>query len=285
MTDMADRRRRRRRRKQMFSPLPLIIALGIIVFCAVELAGKAGPRWTPVFPEASDAQGYTYHSYDWSLMKEDGDLRSYEDEYYTSLQGVDVSAHQEEIDWVKVKESGIQFAYIRAGYRGYTEGGLYRDAYFEQNMKGAKDAGLLTGVYFFSQAVTVQEAEEEAEFMAEIIGDHEVDLPVVFDMERPENGDVGRTEILSRQEQTASAVAFLKKAAEAGFETMIYDSAYLFETDYDLPSLQRVRKWVAHYDERPGYPYDFEIWQYTADGDIEGISGGADLDIMFVKKN
>ena len=99
---------------------------------------------------------------------------------YETLVGIDVSEHQHEIDWTRVATADLDYAYIRLGRRGYTEGGLFEDPYYVSNMKGATAAGLQVGVYFFSQAITVQEAIEEARFVLEHLNGYSVDLPVVF---------------------------------------------------------------------------------------------------------
>ena len=275
----------RRRNRQSFPILPLIGVLVLAVICCAVILKKSRPKWELTVNETSDAKGRTYHSYDWRNLKHDGDRLTYEDEHYTSAQGIDVSSHQDEIDWQAVSEDGIEFVFLRVGYRGYTEGGLFEDQYFRTNLIGARQAGLKIGVYFFSQAVSAEEAVEEAEFMLEILGDSRLDLPVVFDMEEPENGDTGRTEILSREEQTASALAFMERTAEAGYSVMIYDSSARYEDDYDLTALQGIKKWTARYGDTPDFPYAFEIWQYTDNGSVEGIEGGTDMNIMFLPKD
>ena len=283
---MSTKTRRTYHRKRVRKPvIPILFALLIALFCSGVIYMRLQPKWVLRVYEASDPRGRTYHSYDWDNLVIEGDRMRYEDEHYTSAQGIDVSSHQDEIDWEAVKEDGIEFVYIRAGYRGYTEGGLYEDPNFRGNMIGARQAGLKIGVYFFSQAVTEEEAVEEAEFMLKLLGDSRLDLPVAFDMEEPETGETGRTEILTKKEQTASAIAFLNRVSLAGYDTIVYDSSGRFDDDYDLTALQGYKKWTARYGDRPDFPYAFEIWQYSESGNVAGIEGNADMDILFLPKH
>ena len=123
-------------------------------------------------------------TYDPDCFTRDGGFLRYESDTLTSQIGIDVSAHQQEIDWQAVAASGVEFAILRVGYRGYTEGSIQEDAYFQQNLDGAIDAGLEVGVYFFSQAVDEQEAREEAQFVLDHISGYQLAYPVFFDWEK-----------------------------------------------------------------------------------------------------
>ena len=125
--------------------------------------------------------------------------------------GVDVSSHQYDIDWSRVKAAGMEFAIIRVGYRGYETGKVCLDDYFEKNIKGALENGLKVGVYFFSQAITPEEAIEEAEFVLNHIQGYEVTFPVVFDWE-PFSYSTARTNGLDKETLTSCAVAFLERS-------------------------------------------------------------------------
>ena len=98
-----------------------------------------------------------------------------------SSPGVDVSAHQGDIDWAAVKDSGIEFAIIRLGYRGYGSGKLVEDEYAKKNLKEAREAGLKIGAYFFSQALNIKETDEEIQFMLNMLADVDLDMPLVLD--------------------------------------------------------------------------------------------------------
>ena len=198
-----------------------------------------------------------------------------------ALTGVDVSEFQGEIDWEQVKASGVDFAMIRAGFRGYGKGVIVEDACFRQNLQGALDAGLQVGVYFFSQAVNVWEAEEEAAFVLEAIQGYDVTFPIVFDWERIHNAPA-RTDDLSPEELTRCAGAFCDVVAQAGYIPVIYfnqDQGYL---TYDLPKLKEYTFWLAEYRSAPTFHYHFDLWQYSCTGSVPGIQGNVDLDLSFV---
>ncbi|MCR5796196.1 MAG: glycoside hydrolase family 25 protein [Solobacterium sp.] len=256
------------------------------VYCIHELFEEASyDQIIDEMPEPSQSP-LKLHDYNWDNLKKKKHRMSYEDDNYTSMQGIDVSSHQEEIDWALVKEAGIEFAFIRAGYRGTTEGRIHDDEYFDANMKGAAENGIPVGVYFFSQAVTEEEALEEAEYTLERIRDYDVAYPVVFDMEEPEyEKTVSRAAALSIEEKTKIASVFLHRIRKAGYEVMIYDSTMLFEEHYDISRLQDYRFWVAEYGSYPRYDYEFEIWQYSESGKVKGISEPVDMDIWFKKKD
>lgn len=255
----------------------IVSSLSIILFINIRNLHKQ--EETPV------KSNMVENTYDWKNLKEDGDLMSYEDDRYTSMQGIDVSAHQGTIDWAKVKEAGIEFAYIRVGYRGYETGIIHKDEYFDSNIRSAKENGIKVGVYFFSQAVDVDEAREEAEFTIKQIKDYEIDLPVAYDIEEAGEGN-GRVDDLSSEIWTQNAVTFLHVIENAGYEGMNYNSTDLFDTLFENEYLQEFDTWVAHYDvSHPYYEYTFLIWQYSCEGKIDGIEGkDTDMDIMFVEK-
>lgn len=198
-----------------------------------------------------------------------------------SYVGVDVSSYQGEIDWQKAADAGVQFAVIRAGYRGYTEGALHEDECYRQNVEGALAAGLEVGVYFFSQAVNEAEALEEAEFLLELIQDDEITYPVVFDWEK-QNEETSRTRETGGDVMTACTVAFCRAVEEAGYLPMVYFSPFKGYTELDLKQLLDWPFWLAHYTddwEPTSFRYDFAMWQYTSNGQVDGITGRVDLDL------
>lgn len=194
--------------------------------------------------------------------------------------GIDVSSHQKEIDWQQVAAAGVEFAIIRAGYRGYTQGTLNVDPYFKQNIEGALAAGLKVGVYFFSQAITVEEALEEAQYTLQLIQGYPITFPVVFDWEEQDK-DTSRTQGTEEEVITACAIAFCETVKAAGYTPMFYASpskAYKLDMGY----LSGYPFWLAHYtkDMVPtSYKYHFDIWQYTSKGSIPGIDGNVDVNI------
>ena len=204
--------------------------------------------------------------------------------YYNSEKaryGVDVSSHQEKIDWAKVKAAGMDFVMLRAGYRGYGQvGSLNPDEMFVENAKGAIEAGIDVGAYFFSQAITVQEAIEEAEFVLDMIKDLNITYPIAFDWEEITD-DTARTDNITSGELTAFARAFCDTIAAAGHIPAVYlnvDQGYM---KYDLQVLDPYELWIASYKDKPDFYYDFDMWQYSSDGSVDGINWTADLNISF----
>ncbi len=198
---------------------------------------------------------------------------------YTVSKGIDVSEHQLEIDWAQVSKN-IDYAYIRLGYRGSTEGGLYEDPYYKANISGAINNGLQTGIYFFSQAVSVSEAVEEAEFVIERLKDYKIDLPVVFDWEKIEGG--GRSDEVTPDLLTDCAVAFCQTIENAGYTPAVYFNRYLGYYMYDLSKLTDYEFWVSVPGEFPDFYYESDMWQYSFEGKVPGISELTDMNLRLI---
>lgn len=222
------------------------------------------------------------HTYDWNNLHEKNGFKYYIDgEGNLSRIGIDVSYFQENIDWTKVKNAGIDFVMLRLGFRGYSEEGkLVVDEKFHQYMKEAQAAGLDTGIYFFSQAVSEEEAREEAEFVYQECKNYTLACPIAFDTEKIK-GDTARTDNLKPEELTDITIAFCEKIKEYGYEPMIYANAKWLTTKLQLECLTDYSVWYADYQENPLYPYTFEMWQYTETGRVDGIEGNVDLNIWF----
>ena len=223
------------------------------------------------------------HTYNWNNLTWSNGFPSYEDDTYTSEIGIDVSSHQKSIDWAAVKNSGVKFVMIQVGYRGYETGALMDDAYFEENIQGAIENGIDVGVYFFSQAVSAEEARAEADFVLERVKKYKLQLPIVFDLEEVSNA-TDRVENTTSEERTQAAVTFMNHIKNAGYQAMVYSSSQLFETVFDINYLHDYDFWVADYSSVPNFSYHFSIWQYTDAGTVDGISTNVDMNIMFVKK-
>ena len=223
------------------------------------------------------------HTYNWDNLTWSNGFPSYEDDTYTSEIGIDVSSHQKSIDWAAVKNSGVKFAMIQVGYRGYETGALMDDAYFEENIQGAIENGIDVGVYFFSQAVSAEEARAEADFVLERVKKYKLQLPIVFDLEEVSNA-TDRVENTTSEERTQAAVTFMNHIKNAGYQAMVYSSSQLFETVFDINYLHDYDFWVADYSSVPNFSYHFSIWQYTDAGTVDGISTNVDMNIMFIKK-
>ena len=197
-----------------------------------------------------------------------------------SITGIDVSAHQQEVDWAKVKASGVDFVMIRVGYRGYGQAGtLNEDKFARDNLKGAAEAGLDIGVYFFSQAVSVEEALEEADFVLEILNGMELAMPVVYDWEFV--SDTARTANVDRRTLTDCSLAFLGKIEEAGYHPMLYFNTNQVRKLLYLEELNQYDFWLALYSHRMTFPYKVNMWQYTCTGSVPGVEGNCDINIYF----
>lgn len=222
------------------------------------------------------------HEYDYTKLVMQSDLmKYYVDGKQVSYIGVDVSKYQDYIDFVKLKKAGVDFVMIRVGARGYGSGQLTVDDYFSENIKRATDAGLQIGLYFFSQAITTDEAVEEAELVLESIGDYEVRYPIAFDMESIPN-DTARIDNLTREEKTRIAQAFLDTVQEAGYNPMLYGNKEWLIKKVDLSKLTDYDIWLSQPGDLPDYPYRFTMWQYTTTASIDGIAGYANLNISFI---
>lgn len=204
----------------------------------------------------------------------------YEKDGVKAKTGIDVSTHQKEIDWEAVAGDGIAFAMLRLGRRGYTEGGLFMDETFEANLSGALDAGLEVGVYFFSQALTPEEAEEEADYVLQALDGRQITCPVTFDWEPVAEPD-SRTNGADTALLTECAAAFCRRIAEGGCRPAVYFNRTQGYLHYDLRELLDYELWLAEYDTVPDFYYHFDIWQYSNTGSVAGIDGAVDLDLMF----
>ena len=222
------------------------------------------------------------HEYDFTRLVCQSDLmKYYVDGRQTSYVGVDISKVQDYVDFVKVKKSGINFVMLRAGARSYGTGQLIVDDYFNDNLKRATDAGLEVGVYFFSQAITKEEAVEEANMVLENLGEYQISYPIAFDMEFIEN-DQARIDSLSKADKTAIAKAFLDTIAAAGYKTMLYGNKEWLIKEIDMSKLTAYDVWLSQLTDVPDYPYQFTMWQYSTQGSVDGIAGAVNMNISFI---
>ena len=199
----------------------------------------------------------------------------------TGVLGIDVSKWQKEIDWDKVKNEGVDFAIIRCGYRGSVTGSLVEDPYFEQNIKGARAAGIKVGVYFFTQAVNEVEAVEEASMVISLVRDYELQYPVFIDTEGA--GGNGRADSLNVEERTAVCEAFCTTVKNAGLEAGVYASRNWYNNKLTASTLVSYAIWLAEYRSVPLYQGYYQMWQYTSKGKINGINGNVDLNVSYRK--
>lgn len=208
---------------------------------------------------------------------EDG-IPVYTGDLYETRLGIDVSFYQGDIDWQAVADSGVKFAMIRCGYRGSSEGELFVDEKFEQNMQGAIDAGLDVGVYFFSQSTGAIEGAEEALFVLDLIKDYKITMPVAFDWEPLEES---RAEDILDEELTASAIVFCEMVKDAGYTPCVYFYRYIAYHDYDLSRLADYMFWIGAPGSTLDFYYEADIWQFSFTSRIDGIDADVDMNLQF----
>lgn len=198
----------------------------------------------------------------------------------TLRKGIDVAQFQGKIDWAKVKASGIDFAFIRVGYRGWGTGNLGEDSRVYENLKGAIDSGIQVGVYIYSQAITEKEAQEEAQYVLKRIRNYAITLPVVIDFEFADGADGRRTgrlyqANLSKSQATAVCNAFLAEVTAAGYRGAVYANMEMLEKHLNAKQLDGA-VWLAHYASKTSYSGSHEFWQCTSSGYVAGISDQGD---------
>lgn len=227
-----------------------------------------------------NAFGRNDYDFDSTLVDE-GYFKYYtENGQVTSSVGIDVSKFQGTIDWTQVKAAGVDFVFVRAGYRGYGNGAIRLDETFDYNVTEALRNDLRVGVYFYSQAVSYEEGVEEAQFVLNHIKPYNINLPIVLDTEDPEDADA-RTNGLTPQQRSEACRGFLETIQASGHETMLYANLRWIALDLDLTQLYGYDIWFAQYANEPKLPYEFKVWQYTAEGTVPGISQPVDLNIGF----
>lgn len=205
--------------------------------------------------------------------------------------GIDVSSHNGNIDWGRVKAAGVQFAMIRCGYRGYLTGKIVTDATFDYNIENAFKNGINVGLYFYSTATTETEAIEEAAYVVELIKKKEaagvvLSFPVAYDFEEFYNKDERtRAKNLSAAQISKNTDAYLSYIKSQGYKPMLYAGKNPVGVFWQPWVVSKYDYWLAHYTEATEYTGKFFMWQYTSDGAVPGISGRVDLDICGFENN
>lgn len=193
--------------------------------------------------------------------------------------GIDVSKWNGEIDWDKVRDFGVEFAIVRAGYRGSVTGTLVEDPYFRANMQAAAASGVPTGVYFFTQAVNEVEAVEEASAVLQLIREYGLDYPIYIDTEGA--GGEGRADGLDKETRTLVCEAFCRTITNAGYRAGVYASRNWLNENLQTDRLEQYHIWLAEYRSVPLYQGYYQMWQYTSRGKVDGIQGNVDLNIAY----
>lgn len=197
-----------------------------------------------------------------------------------SVTGIDISSYQGQVDFEAVKASGVDFVIIRLAYRGYETGRIVFDKMAFDNLEGAAAAGLDIGVYFFSQAITPEEAEEEAYFVLDAIQSYDLRMPIVYDWESVSDPDA-RTADMDRETLTKCCKAFLETIHGAGYRSMLYFNRRQAQYHMDISALKEYEFWLAAYTDRMEFPYKINMWQYTNTGRVPGIEGDVDINVYF----
>lgn len=276
---------RLRKRPLIILALTLIaaLALRLTVFKATTdpvttfIEEELTPAPTPISMAVSP-DDVLANPYDWSRLSHPGYFHEYRvNGTVASRVGVDVSEFQGAIDWPTVHDMGVDFAYVRVGYRGSTTPDIVADSRAEQNMDGVLDVGMSLGVYFFSQATTEDEAIEEADYVIDHIGGRQLTYPVAFDLE-PESTNDSRVSDLTNDQRTAVTVAFCERIRERGYNAVVYGNQYDLGR-MDLARLAPYGFWYAEYESAPTSQIAFGIWQYSRSGMIDGIGTKVDVDL------
>ena len=265
-------------RRAVSGALAMLIA-ATCMLCACS-GDDDGSRGVPTPADVSDSTITSPYNWDCLVWMGDDRLAYIVDGEERSRVGIDVSEHQGAIDWHAVADDGISFCYIRVAWRGSTEGGLYADERFEENLVGAQEAGIDVGLYVYSQATNAEEGREEAEFVLDLLGGRELELPIAFDHEVTSDFS-GRADNMARSELTAAARAFCDTVEEAGYSALIYGNSYEFSR-LEILSFAGEGYWFAEYDEAPSVPLDLYVWQYTHQGSVDGIETTVDMNIELV---
>ncbi len=197
--------------------------------------------------------------------------------------GIDVSQYQGVIDWKSVANSGVKYAMIRIGYRGYGTGGLAEDPKFQRNFSGAVENGLKVGVYFYSTAINTAEAKRDAEYVMQILRKYgyqnKVSMPIALDLELIAGVNT-RDKNVSKSMRTNIANTFGNTIANYGYTPMVY-ACKSFLNDNMIPSQILYDVWVAQYSAKCTYSGKYTMWQYTSTGRISGINGNVDCNICY----
>lgn len=203
---------------------------------------------------------------------------------HASALGVDVSYHNKGINWDAVRAQGLDFAIIRLGYRGWESGLLHDDVCFEQNLRGAKAAGLRVGVYIYSTAVNAKEAQAEAGLVLSRLSGFPLDMPVFFDTEQSGEYPGGRADRLNKVRRYEVISAFCRAIRDGGYDVGVYSGQNYLKNHVAFHTLAENTVWLAsytRYNKLPEFPYRYDMWQFTDCGVVAGIRGAADMNVIY----
>lgn len=287
-------KKKTQKRKPKFknSLTPVAIVLGILValmaslflLCLVFFAPKEKASGNSTenqdISPATAAPSLPFSELAAECFGTENGYKTYHSDTLTAALGIDVSSHQGWIDWQAVAESDVDYAMLRCGYRGYSQGETNQDEYFAYNLESATAVGLDVGVYYFSQALTEAEAIAEAQEVLAMVEGYSLAYPIYFDWETVEDTSA-RTSTISSSELTACALAFCRTIEDAGYKAGVYFNLSTATRLYKLYELRDYDFWLAEYQDIPSYPFAIDMWQYTDSGQVPGISTNVDLNLSF----
>lgn len=259
----------KKNRRALLRILAFLVTAGVLLGALILLTGeKTAPAEASSTPETLPPN---------LLGPEDF---HYEGDYLVcsameAVMGIDVSYYQGDVDWPAVKAAGVEFVMIRLGRRT-ASGELGPDERVGEYLAGARAAGLKVGAYFYSQALNVREAREEAALALEILDGFPLDLPLAYDWEQEE-----RTALMDPRTLTDCTLAFCQAVEEAGVKAMIYFNRYQARELLHLGELLEYPWWLAMYDVQAAFPWRMDMWQYTCTGSVPGIEGSVDINLLF----
>ena len=219
-------------------------------------------------------------------MYDDNGTNSQKFMFEKSYGGIDVSTFNYGINWAQVADYGVDFALIRAGFRGYESGTIVHDSYFLSNIQGAKAHGIRTGIYFFTQAVNEGEAIEEANWAINVANQNGLTYPVIaIDVEWSNKDKDGRADWISNQDRTNVVNAFCRTVRNAGYTPLIYANMDWLKNKLYMDQLKEYDVWLAHYtwdvNNKSNYQGNYSMWQYSSKGSISGIGTAVDMNICY----
>ena len=222
------------------------------------------------------------NDYDYTnLVSQSGRMAYYSDGKVTSYLGICVDKYDDYIDYSALRDDGIDFVMLRVGVRGYGTGSITLDDYYADNLSRATQAGLDIGLYFTSQAITKEEAAEEAVALVAAIADYNIKYPLALDIGFVLN-DTSRIEALTKAERTDIIRTFADAIKASGYTPAIHADKEFLIKEIDLSKFTDVDIWLKNYGDLPDYPYTFTMWEYTNSAQIGGVNGNSDLTISFI---
>lgn len=274
------------RRKRKVNPVRVLIIIGICIALIpiILLLPKLFEPQTKSEPAPEPVEIKSFYDFN-SFIKDENGIITYDNPEYNSIIGIDVSTFNHEIDWEAVAaDDVVQFAMIRAGYRGAIEGLLHTDDQFYNNIEGAVQNGIPVGIYWYCSGITVDEINEEVDYLLSILEGYPITYPVVFDMEpyeADENG--GRISTMSVEEKTEKALLFCQRIRDAGYTPMIYGNVDWLYSNLNFEELEGIDIWYAAYQSKPHMYDEFRMWQFSNAGRIDGIETAVDLNLYLEK--